>query len=92
MTFLKQISLLALAACLGLVLAGCQPSDPDSPNVADLTSIAVTPNPVSMEIGGVQSLTVTGTLSDDSTYVVTFGSTFASSAPAVATSIPAPGT
>ena len=61
MTFLKQISLLALAACLGLVLAGCQPSDPDSPKVEDLTSIAVTPNPVSMEIGGVQALTVTGT-------------------------------
>ena len=34
MTFLKQISLLALAACLGLVLVGCQPSDPNSPNVA----------------------------------------------------------
>ena len=47
MTFLKQISLLALAACLGLVLVGCQPSDPSSPKVADVTSIAVTPNPVS---------------------------------------------
>ena len=84
MTILKQISLLALAACLGLVLVGCQPGDPRSPNVADVTAIAVTPNPVSLEIGGVQSLTVTGTFSDGKTYVVNFGSTFVSSAPAVA--------
>src|SRR5512137_906060 len=84
MTILKQISLLALAACLGLVLVGCQPGDPRSPNVADVTSLAVTPNPVNLEIGGVQSLTVTGTFSDGKTYVVNFGSTFASSAPAVA--------
>ena len=84
MTILKQISLLALAACLGLVLVGCQPGDPRSPNVADVTALAVTPNPVSLEIGGVQSLTVTGTFSDGKTYVVNFGSTFVSSAPAVA--------
>ena len=77
MTFLKQISLLVLAAFLGLVLTGCQPSDPNSPKVAELTSIAVTPNPVNMEIGGVRSLTVTGTFSDDSTFIVNFGSTFA---------------
>ena len=85
MTFPKQISLLVLAACLGLVLVGCQPSDPNSPKVEDVTSIAVTPNPVSLEVGGVKALTVTGTYSDDSTYVVNFGSTFVSSAPAVAT-------
>ena len=46
MTILKQVSLLALAACLGLVLVGCQPSDPNSPRVAEFTAIAVTPNPV----------------------------------------------
>jgi uncharacterized protein YjdB len=85
MTFPKQIALLALAACLGLVTAGCQPSDPNSPRVAVVTSIAVTPNPVNMEIGGVRSLTVTGTFSDKSTYVVNFGTTFVSSAPTVAT-------
>jgi hypothetical protein len=85
MTFRKQVSLLAVMACLGLVLAGCQPSDPDSPDVKDLTSIAVTPNPVNMEIGGVASLTVTGTLKDKSTYVVNSGTTFASSAPSIAT-------
>ncbi len=84
MTILKQIFLLALAACLGLVLVGCQPSDPNSPRVEEFTAIAVTPNPVTLEIGGVQALTVTGTLSDGKTYVVNFGSTFASSAPAVA--------
>jgi hypothetical protein len=84
MTFLRQISLLALAACMGLVLVGCQPSDPNSPRVAEFTAIAVTPNPVKLEIGGVQALTVTGSFSDGSSYVVSFGSTFASSAPAVA--------
>ena len=88
MTFLKQSSLLALAACLGLSLVGCQPSDPNSPNVKQLTSIAVTPNPVNLEIGGVRALTVTGTLEDDSTYVVSSGTTFTSSAPAVATVAP----
>jgi hypothetical protein len=85
MTFPRQISLLALMAFLGLVLSGCQPSDPDSPNVKQLTSIAVTPDPVYMEIGGFASLTVTGTLADNSTYVLNSGVTFASSAPSVAT-------
>jgi len=84
MTFLKQISLLALAACLGLGLVGCQPSDPDAPNVATVASIAVTPNPVNLEVGGVRALTVTGTLTDASTFIVTFGSTFKSSAPDIA--------
>ncbi len=86
MMFLKQSSLLALAACLGLGLVGCQPSDPSNPNVAYVTSIAVTPNPVNLEIGGVQALTVTGSFSDDDSYVVTFDSRFAvtsSSAPDV---------
>lgn len=85
MTYRKQAFPLALMAFLGLLLAGCQPSDPASPNVKELTSIAVTPNPVNMEIGGVASLTVTGTLKDKSTYVVNSGTTFTSSAPAVAT-------
>ncbi|MGB7903607.1 MAG: Ig-like domain-containing protein, partial [Steroidobacteraceae bacterium] len=84
MTVIKQSSLLVLAACLGLILVGCQPSDPDAPKVADITAIAVTPSAVSLEIGGVQALTVTGTYSDDSTYIVNFGSTFVSSAPAIA--------
>jgi len=84
MTFLKQIALLVLAACLGLSLVGCQPSDPDKPKVAELSSIVVTPNPVNLEIGGIQALTVTGTYSDDSTSVVNFYSTFSSSAPAIA--------
>jgi hypothetical protein len=84
MNVLKQSSLLILAACLSLALVGCQPSDPSSPRVADLTAIAVTPSSVNMEIGGLQALTVTGTYSDGSTHVVTFGSTFVSSAPAIA--------
>jgi len=45
MKFLKQIFLLALAAGLGLGLAGCQPSDPNKPKVENLESIAVTPIP-----------------------------------------------
>jgi hypothetical protein len=85
MTFLKQSTLLALAACLGLFLAGCQPSDPDSPNVAKVSSIAVTPNPVNMEIGGFRALIVTGTFSDGKSYALNSGTTFASSAPAIAT-------
>jgi len=84
MNFLKQISLLVLAACLGMVLVGCQPSDPNSPRVAQLTSIVVTPGAVNLEIGGVQALTVTGTYSNGTTHVVNFDSTFVSSAPAVA--------
>jgi hypothetical protein len=91
MNFLKQISQLVLAACLGLVLAACQPSDPRSPRVAELTAIAVTPAAVTMEIGGVQAFSVTGTFSDDSTFVVTFDSTFSSSAPSVARVDPATG-
>ncbi len=54
MTFPRQISLLAFLAFLGLALTGCQPSDPDSPNVKQLTSIAVTPNPVNMVVGGMR--------------------------------------
>jgi hypothetical protein len=84
MNFLKQISLLVLAPCLGLMLVGCQPSDPGNPKVQTVSSIAVTPSPVSLEIGGVQALTVTGTYSDGSSFVVNFKTTFTSSAPAVA--------
>ena len=91
MNFLKQISQLVLAACLGLVLAACQPSDPNSPKVAQLTAITVTPGAVSMEVGGFQAFTVTGTFSDDSTFVVTFDSTFSSSAPSIARVDPATG-
>jgi hypothetical protein len=88
MTFPRQISLLAFMAFLGLALSGCQPSDPDSPRIVQLRSIAVTPNPVNLEIGGVASLVVTGTLEDQSTYVVNFGTTFASSATGVASVTP----
>ena len=84
MKFLKQIPLLALAACLGLGLVGCQPNDASAPNIGFITSVAVTPNPVNLEVGGVQALTVTGTISDGSTWAVTFDSSFASSAPAIA--------
>jgi hypothetical protein len=84
MNFLKQISLLAVGAGLGLVLVGCQPSDPDSPRVAQVTAITLTPGTANLEIGGVQAFTVTGTYTDGSTFVVNFGSTFTSSAPAIA--------
>jgi hypothetical protein len=84
MKFLRQIALLAFAACTSLALVGCQPSDPNSPKVAELTAIAVTPSAVRLEIGGVQALTVTGTFTDGTSYVVNFGTTFVSSAPAIA--------
>ena len=84
MSLLKQIALLALAACSGLFLVGCQPSDPDSPNVADIVSLAVVPSSVSLDVGGMQSLVVMGTFSDGSTRDVSFGSAFASSASGVA--------
>jgi len=50
-----------------------------------LTSIAVAPATVALAMGGSQQLTVTGTYSDSSTANLTSGSTFVSSAPAVAT-------
>ncbi len=84
MNVLKQISLLALAGCLGLGLVGCQPSDPSPPAIAFVTTVAVTPNPVNLQIGGVQALSVTGSFSDGTSHIVTFDSTFASSAPAIA--------
>ena len=52
--------------------------------MAQVTAIAVSPNPVKLEIGGVQSLIVIGSFSDGKSYDVSFGSTFASSAPAIA--------
>jgi len=85
MAFPKQIALLAVAACAGLFLAGCQPSDPNSPKVAGLSSITVSPGSVSLDVGGMQSLTVIGTFTDGTTRDVSFDSTFASSANAVAT-------
>jgi hypothetical protein len=88
MAFLKQFALLALAACSGVLLAGCQPSDPSSPRVAEIVSIAVAPNSLNLDVGGMQSLAVIGTFSDGSTRDVSFGSTFASSATAVATVSP----
>jgi hypothetical protein len=88
MAFLKQIALLAAATCAGLFLAGCQPSDPNSPKVAELTAIAVEPGNVTLDVGGMQSLTVVGTFSDGSTRDVSFGSTFATSAGSIATVSP----
>jgi hypothetical protein len=84
MAFFKQIALLALAACSGVFLAGCQPSDPNSPRVAEIVSIAVAPNSVNLDVGGMQSLVVIGTFSDGTTRDVSFDSTFKSSASAVA--------
>jgi hypothetical protein len=84
MAFLKQIALTTLAACSGLLLLGCQPSDPSSPKVASLSSIAIAPAAVTLDVGGMQSLTTIGTFSDGSTRDVSFGSTFVSSASTVA--------
>ena len=88
MELVKRIALLTLATCAGLVASGCQPSDPDSPKQAKLTSVAVTPSAVNLQVGGRQSLTVVGSFSDGSSYDVSFYSTFASDATAVATVSP----
>ena len=85
MAFLKQIALLAVAACAGLFLTGCQPGDADSPNVARVVSFVISPSSVSLDVGGAQSLTVIGTFSDGSTRDVTFDYSFSSSASAIAT-------
>jgi len=88
MAFLKQFASLALAACAGLSLVGCQPSDPGSPQVAQLLSVAISPGSVSLDVGGAQSLTVIGTFSDGTTRDVTFNYGFSSSANAIATVSP----
>jgi len=88
MAFLKQIALLALAAGSGLFLVGCQPSDPSSPKVAQLASIAVAPSSLGLNVGGRQSLVVIATFSDGSTRDVSFDSTFVSSANIIATVSP----
>ena len=85
MKIIKQMLLLALATGLGLVLAGCQPSDPSSPKVASLTAIALAPGSATLPVGAMQSLVVMATYSDGSTRDVSFTSTFASSNRCVAT-------
>ena len=85
MRFLKTLTLLVLAAGAGLALTACQPSDPDAPTVAQLTSLAIAPSPVKLDVNVTQPLQVTAKYSDGSTYDVSFSSTFTSSATGVAT-------
>jgi len=56
-----------------------------TPAAPSLSSIALTPATVSLQVGATQALTVTGTFSDATTAVLTTGVTFASSASGVAT-------
>lgn len=56
-----------------------------STTTATLVSIAITPTPVNLAVGGTQQLTVTGTYSDTSTANVTAACTFVSSVPGTAT-------
>jgi uncharacterized protein YjdB len=56
-----------------------------TPAAPTLSSIALTPATISLQVGATQALTVTGTFSDATTSTLTSGVTFASSASGVAT-------
>jgi hypothetical protein len=85
MLALKPFAAFVLAAMLGVMVSGCQPGDPDKPRVASVESIAIAPNSMNMKVGAMQTVRVIATLSDGSTFDVTFESTFASNAAGVAT-------
>jgi hypothetical protein len=85
MSLVKPFAVLALAICLGLLLAGCQPSAAKAPRQPTLTALVVSPGSASVTVGATQALNVTGGFSDGSTMNLTSTSTFASSAPTVAT-------
>ena len=85
MSLVKPFAMLALAICSGLLLAGCQPSAAKAPRQPTLTALVVTPGSATVTVGATQALNVTGGFSDGSTMNVTSTSTFASSAPTVAT-------
>ncbi len=84
MNILRKSALLALAACQGLVLMGCQPSNTSAPTQPTLDSIAVTPGTANLAIGSTQALAVTGAFSNSSTLDLTCSSTFTSSATTIA--------
>ena len=85
MSLVKPFAVLALAICSGLLLAGCQPSTAKAPKQPTLTAMVVTPGSANVTVGATQALNVTGGFSDGSTMNLTSTSTFASSAPTVAT-------
>lgn len=81
MTFRRQsfwVAFVVLSSLLGL---GCGTTS----GSATLSSIAITPSPVSINAGATQQLTVTGTFSDLTRAPLTSGVSFSSSAAAVAT-------
>ena len=83
MNLARQFALLVITAVLGLGLAACQPSDPKTPVVAQLSSVAIAGGAVSLDVGGAASLVLTGTYSDGTTSDVSFNASFISSAPAI---------
>ena len=85
MSLVKPFAVLALAICSGLLLAGCQPSAAKAPKQPTLTAMVVTPGSANVTVGATQALNVTGGFSNGSTMNLTSTSTFASSAPTVAT-------
>ena len=84
MQSVRQFIRLATVAVLGLVLAACQPSDPSSPKVATLQSIAVAPGSATLDVGARLSLRVLATYSDGSTADVSGQSSFSSSNASIA--------
>jgi hypothetical protein len=73
----------ALAALL-LVATGCSSSSSSTP-AANLTGLSITPATVSLQVGGAQQLTATGTYSDGSTQNVTASASWVSSVGTTAT-------
>ncbi len=85
MNVVRQLALLALAVCSGLVLAGCQPSTKTASAQPTLTSVAFAPASATVTITGTQPLVLTGTFSDSSTLDLTSAAAFSSDNLAVAT-------
>ena len=76
MSSIKQFALLALAACSGLFLVGCESDSETAPGTPTLVSIAVSPSSAELAISGTLPLKVTGTFSDSSTLDLTSASGF----------------
>lgn len=88
MNLARQFASLVITAVVGLGLAACQPSDPKTPVVAQLSSVAIAGGAVSLDVGGAVSLVLTATYSDGTTSDVSFNATFVSSAPAIVSVTP----
>ena len=73
----------AFAVCTAILISGCSKDSTTAPKT--LTSVSLTPANPTLNFGGTQALTLTGTYSDATTEVLTVGVTFTTSAASVAT-------